>query len=410
MKKTIFTIALTLLAGLSQAQGLKDDLIPNKSKSLSKILPFANDGTPYQSFYNLDPQVLLTKISALENELTKTAGNDQKDAGLIKADAKYYGKSLIADYLMMYGLDSLGFIQMEKMLAESIGKSNYGDAYIEAEKKGFPKKLSKAQRAQLLSEMYQNPDITNEALFLRSLSYRSFLSGYLDHLQSDPKYKRNFSGFDKFILFKLDIAKDVLKQGPIREYFIYNYTCEYLKGGKDDTLRDKLLQEFKTSVSNKSYIADVNAIYQNNKFINSNSVVPDFNYADVNGKMVSLGSLKGKYVYIDIWATWCVPCKAEIPYVQKLEEEFRNKNIQFVSLSVNQMKDHAKWVSYVKDNNLGGIQIIADHDFSSDFIKKFNINAIPRFILIDPAGKIVDGQAKRPSDPKLRAQLDQLLK
>lgn len=410
MKITILTIALALIAGLVQAQSLKDDLIPNKSEPLAKILPFAKDGTPYQKFYNLDPQVLLTKVSTLENELTKTVGKDHKDATLIKADAKYYGKSLIADYLMSYGLDSLGFIEMEKMLAASIGKPNYGDSYLEAEKKGFPKKLPPAQRAQLVSEMYKNPDITNEALFLRSLSYRSFLSGYLDYLQGDPKYRRNFSGFDKFIVFKLDIAKDVLKQGPIREYFIYSYTCEYLKGGKDDTLRDKLLQEFKTSVRNKNYIADVNAILENTKFVNSNGVAPDFNYADVNGKMISLSSLKGKYVYIDIWATWCVPCKAEIPYVQKLEEEFHNKNIQFVSLSVNQMNDHAKWVSYVKDKNLGGIQVIADRDFSSDFIKKFNVNAIPRFILIDPAGKIVDGQAKRPSDPKLKAQLDELLK
>ncbi|MNY42181.1 hypothetical protein D3C86_1770460 [compost metagenome] len=53
---------------------------------------------------------------------------------------------------------------------------------------------------------------------------------------------------------------------------------------------------------------------------------------------------------------------------------------------------------------------MADKDFSSDFVKKYNINSIPRFLLIDPAGKIVSGDAKRPSDPQLRKQFDTLLK
>ncbi|MNY06128.1 hypothetical protein D3C86_1388720 [compost metagenome] len=81
-----------------------------------------------------------------------------------------------------------------------------------------------------------------------------------------------------------------------------------------------------------------------------------------------------------------------------------------MSLSVDQQKDKSKWTSYVKDNKLGGIQLLADQDFNSDFVKKYNINSIPRFILIDPAGKIVSGDAKRPSNPELRKQFDTLLK
>lgn len=73
------------------------------------------------------------------------------------------------------------------------------------------------------------------------------------------------------------------------------------------------------------------------------------------------------------------------------------------------MSDKTKWSSYVKENKPGGIQLMADKDFISEFIKKFNINSIPSFILIDPKGKILDGYAKRPSDPNLKTQFDQLL-
>jgi thiol-disulfide isomerase/thioredoxin len=120
--------------------------------------------------------------------------------------------------------------------------------------------------------------------------------------------------------------------------------------------------------------------------------------------------MKGKYVYIDVWATWCGPCRAEIPYLKKAEEKYHGKNIEFVSISVDTDKDHDKWKNFVTEKALGGIQLFADKNWNSDFIKAFGINSIPRFILIDPNGVVVDADAKRPSNPKLIEQLDGLLK
>jgi hypothetical protein len=68
-----------------------------------------------------------------------------------------------------------------------------------------------------------------------------------------------------------------------------------------------------------------------------------------------------------------------------------------------------KWKKFIDDNHLKGIQVIADHDFKSDFISGFNIIAIPRFILIDPEGKIVEENAERPSDPALAVLFNKLL-
>lgn len=137
---------------------------------------------------------------------------------------------------------------------------------------------------------------------------------------------------------------------------------------------------------------------------------PLFDYENYAGGKTKLEDLKGKYVYVDVWATWCGPCRGEIPSLQKVEEKYKGKNIEFVSISIDTQKDHDKWKNFVKDKSLGGTQLMADKDWSSDFTKAFKINSIPRFILIDPTGMVVDADAARPSDPKLVEKLDSLLK
>lgn len=140
----------------------------------------------------------------------------------------------------------------------------------------------------------------------------------------------------------------------------------------------------------------------------NNSKAPNFDYENHAGGKTTLESLKGKYVYIDLWATWCGPCRAEIPFLKELEKSLHDKNIAFVSISTDSEKDHEKWKTFVKEKELTGIQLYADRA-NMDFIKAFNVNTIPRFILIDPTGNVVDADAARPSDPKLKEQLAGLL-
>lgn len=135
-----------------------------------------------------------------------------------------------------------------------------------------------------------------------------------------------------------------------------------------------------------------------------------FDYENHKGGKTKLEDLRGKYVYIDVWATWCGPCRAEIPHLKKVEEKYHDKNIEFVSISVDTDKDHEKWQKFVVDKELGGIQLFADKNWNSDFIKAFGINSIPRFLLIGPDGKVVKADAARPSSSQLIELLDSLLK
>lgn len=127
---------------------------------------------------------------------------------------------------------------------------------------------------------------------------------------------------------------------------------------------------------------------------------PEFNnYENYKGSTSSLADFKGKYVYIDVWATWCKPCLQQIPFLQSLEEKYHGKNIEFVSISIDQPNLNAAWKNMIADKNMGGVQLFAGGDQS--FANAYQVSGIPRFILIDPQGNIVEANAPRPSDPNL---------
>lgn len=131
-----------------------------------------------------------------------------------------------------------------------------------------------------------------------------------------------------------------------------------------------------------------------------------FSFPDITGKKVSLADLKGKVVLVDMWATWCGPCRAEEPHWEKLNEEFNGKPVAFVGVSVDQ--DKPKWDSYVKEKKLKGIQLHAGSD--NELSNAYKVNSIPRYLLIDKAGNLITADSPRPSDPKLKALLEEWIK
>jgi thiol-disulfide isomerase/thioredoxin len=128
----------------------------------------------------------------------------------------------------------------------------------------------------------------------------------------------------------------------------------------------------------------------------------DFNYPDIEGNEISLTSFKGKLVYVDVWATWCGPCKAEIPSLQKLETDYHGKDITFMSVSVD--TDKEDWEKMVAEKELGGVQLWADG--WSKITKDYAIFGIPRFLLFDAKGNVISTNAPRPSSDEIRELLE----
>jgi len=244
---------------------------------------------------------------------------------------------------------------------------------------------------------------------------------------SEVNLTMNAKEFDETIIYKgkgVDesnfLAQQALKDESFQKDAFAKESGEFtalldskLKADTESLEKGNFAPEFKTALKRSfesfhQYAAEeYERVSKANKMVGKPS--PGFDYENFKGGKTKLSDLKGKYVYIDLWATWCAPCRAEIPYLQKIEEKYHGKNIEFVSISIDKAKDNEKWKKFVTDKKLGGVQLFADKDWESEFVVNYGVTGIPRFILIDPQGNIVKSDASRPSDPELDKQLSALL-
>ncbi len=130
---------------------------------------------------------------------------------------------------------------------------------------------------------------------------------------------------------------------------------------------------------------------------------PNVTLVDREGNSIDFGKYKGKYVYVDLWASWCGPCVREVPYLQQLEKEMADSNIAFVSISTDSGK--AQWLKKMDQLNMHGNQLL---DNSGDLTKKLNIRGIPHFLIYDPDGNLYMYNAPRPSNPETKKLLESL--
>jgi len=326
-------------------------------------------------------------------------------------DFKYYCRSLISEYTSFYGTD----LQLLGTVGDSIRKldskaPDYVKKITALMASTHKKQLNGSDRMRLYELSSGKFDMNDAMLFRNSRNYRKAFENYFQSVSfskyiTADEYKGKVT--DRNIK-RLIVARGEIKNPFILNYFEYTYTKGIVNDHKDIDTVNKYYNEYIAKAKNEAYISEIKKIYDNKIAYSDNHAAPSFKYKDVTGKVVSLESLRGKYVYIDVWATWCGPCKGEIPHLKKLEEAYRGKNLLFVSISVDEQTDLKKWQTFVKTEQLTGIQLITDNAFDTPFITKMSINSIPRFILIDPQGKLVYANALRPSDKALRNQLDKL--
>lgn len=134
----------------------------------------------------------------------------------------------------------------------------------------------------------------------------------------------------------------------------------------------------------------------------------DFSYPDVDGKRYSAADFKGKVILLDFWATWCQPCIAEIPHLKELKAYFKDKDIVFIGISVDRTRDKGKWQDFLKANELPGYQLFSEAG-EGETIKHYQLNSIPRFMIIGKDGKLTAPNAPKPSNPILKQLLEEEL-
>ena len=197
--------------------------------------------------------------------------------------------------------------------------------------------------------------------------------------------------------FIADSFTDVKVREALLHYMAAPYVAQFGIEGIDE-----LQNIYRTYVKNPLLLADYQKSYDRWDVVRTGSVSPDFSAEDLSGKKWSLADFKGKYVYIDVWATWCGPCRRELPYLKQLKEDFKDAEIVFVGLSVDQ--DKSKWSEMAGD--MPGVQLYLGQD--SRFAESYGINSIPRFILLDRDSRVVSAEMSRPSSPDTQRILQSL--
>ncbi|WP_284652655.1 TlpA family protein disulfide reductase [Flavobacterium terrisoli] len=326
----------------------------------------------------------------------------------------------IVSFIFTVLISSLGFAQENMTFQAEIANKNGNTLFINSGRETIQKIEADAKgnfkaTFPIKEGLYQLFDGTEYAnLYLKN--------GY------DLKMKLDASKFDESIAFTGKgsvennfLAKRTLEEGKINFQEMLELDADGFKKASEDLKASQNASVDASKIdpnlaSSLKKQTDMNVMQLQQFYTMSaakkkmnNVAAPNFDFENHKGGNTTLASLKGKYVYVDLWATWCGPCRAEIPSLKKMEETFHGKNIEFVSVSIDAEKDYEKWKTFVTEKQLTGTQLYAAKANQTEFVKAFEVNSIPRFILIDPNGVVVDADAKRPSDPRLQEQLNKLL-
>ena len=231
--------------------------------------------------------------------------------------------------------------------------------------------------------------------------YREFIAEAAHVLDADNRDETD--AYPRAVAQMRFIA-DRFEAGKTRDVLLHRLANAYVTRFGIEDIQD-MENIYRTYVQDPVLVAKYDAAREKWNLASVGKPSPDFKGVDVNGKEYTLADFRGKYVYIDVWATWCGPCRQEIPYLKKLDEDYKDAQIVFLSLSVDQ--DKAKWEKMVKEQSMSGVQLHIGQN--SSFQQAYKIEGIPHFILLDREGRIIDKKMSRPSmDEVTRERIENL--
>jgi thiol-disulfide isomerase/thioredoxin len=234
-----------------------------------------------------------------------------------------------------------------------------------------------------IKEMKQSVPLDDESLLTNA--------PYFDYIKSQLILKDK-SDADENSKTLLAISK--LKPGSFKDKMLFHQLNNSLKDATTNAERAKLLSDYSNGFSDKKYYVNTLVNTKTIESLSKGMPAPLFDATGVDGKPYNLADFKGKFVIIDVWATWCGPCRQQSPYFDKLADKYQKMNITFMAVSVD--KNIADWLieAKVKTKKVRQLHV---NDVDS-FGKQYDAETIPRFILIDPNGNFVNAQLPQPQD------------
>jgi len=234
----------------------------------------------------------------------------------------------------------------------------------------------------------------NDSLLLDLYEYRSFLSAYINYFSGKKTQGENRAAHE-ITLAKMQTTNALIQNQAVKDYLFFILMKDQVKfyGYKNS---EALFKIFDLNCKNSMYRNQLLIPYSNYQKLSQTDKAPQITMLSYKGKKVTLNDFKGTYIYIDVWASWCLPCRKESPIFESLSEKFKHKNIEFVSISIDKKKED--WLDFI---NL-------KHQYKNQywipeikpFIDAYMIQTIPHFLIIDDKGNLIDNNARRPSEGK----------
>lgn len=149
-----------------------------------------------------------------------------------------------------------------------------------------------------------------------------------------------------------------------------------------------LYNRLSTAGKNSEFGKDIKSRIEAAK-IGIGTIAPQFIQSDTTGKMISLQSLRGKYVLLEFWASWCLPCRGENTHLTKAFKDYHKKGFTIVSISLDKADAKDKWLNAINSDGLTWFNISDLKGFENEVARLYHVTAIPQNFLIDPEGKII---------------------
>jgi thiol-disulfide isomerase/thioredoxin len=212
-------------------------------------------------------------------------------------------------------------------------------------------------------------------------------------MKTEAEQADHLKEFDTLLAkYKGDISDDVAR-------ILYMKATLYLQVFKNSDKGTELLKQLQHDFPDSTFAKNVDQMIATEKIQGSlveHATFPDFDEQDLDGKPLSIASYKGKVVMVDFWATWCPPCRAEVPNVVKAYEKYHDKGFEIIGISLDQEGDKDKLTTYMKDNKMAWRQFYDGKYWSNKLAVKYGIQSIPQAFLLDRDGKIIaKGEAIR---------------